>query len=147
MWKEAIFILIGVAVTMLSWGSPPQPVVSTYLETVSGNFTVHRNEGIAYAMEFRATDAMPSEYYLRFSFAHPKRGVSPVSESRMVENDDGVLKVQSEILDCAKNGARLSVDVEVFSDSGFQTKLGGHHQPLKFSMPKEVLKQFGIPRC
>ena len=144
--EHILGIVICAMVTTAS-AAPPGPASSEYLQTVGGNFAVSRGKGIKYVMEFRIMGAMPKEHNLRFVFQHPRKGAEPITAVSSMAEKEGVLHVQSGLIDCAQQSSKLGVTVEVYSESGLENKLGEHVQPMTFSMPPAVLKQFGIPKC
>ena len=125
---------------------PPRPVESEFLKTTGGGFMLE--EGLpVYAMNFEITKDLPSGYHLTFLFESPKKGQPPIKAIDYLKADENHIVVRSVPLECIRNNKRYTVEVKIYADDSESELISTHKQKIEFRLPKQIVKQAGVPIC
>lgn len=138
--KKFLALLFALMLSACS-SNMPAPSISEYVKTEGGGFLMERNAGVKYAMTYTLLGTSKSSTSYRVIFESTIPNGSPVSTEGAIEPGASKLMVQSPVIPSVKNNHTYSVSLTLYSDS---EQLTTHQDQVRFSVPSNMLAQFGI---
>ncbi|WP_444902861.1 hypothetical protein ACJJIU_13125 [Microbulbifer sp. CnH-101-E] len=119
----------------------PAPSVSEYVKTEGGGFLMERNAGVKYAMIYTLLKPSESATSYKAVFESTIPNGRPVYAEGAIEPGTLELQLQSPVIPGVKNNQTYSVSLTLFAG---ETQLTTHNDQVKFSLPSNMLSQFGV---